>query len=163
MKNKIIIIIVIILLFLGVTASAHPGIYITVDPIQDTVNAGEIAKYTVTVHTTPDVTDIENVNLFIDSPLPGWDYIFTPNDFDIGPDPDTKTSTLEVHVPSGTLPATYTKKIMASTIYGGIPDFETADIETHVNVTGIPEFPTVAFPVISVIGLMLLFQRKKGK
>jgi hypothetical protein len=29
--------------------------------------------------------------------------------------------------------------------------------------SGIPEFPTVAIPVIAVIGLMFLFQRRKGK
>lgn len=28
---------------------------------------------------------------------------------------------------------------------------------------GIPEFPTVAMPIITVIGLMFLFQRRKGK
>jgi len=28
--------------------------------------------------------------------------------------------------------------------------------------TGVPEFPTVALPVIAVIGMIFLFQRKKG-
>ena len=32
-----------------------------------------------------------------------------------------------------------------------------------VGFTVVPEFPTVALPVISIVGLMLLFQRRKGK
>ncbi len=38
----------------------------------------------------------------------------------------------------------------------------TAQIGT-VPDTSVPEFPTIAFPVIAVVGLMFFFQRRKGK
>lgn len=134
MKKKTIIILALILLMLAGVASAHPGIYLTVDPIKDSVKSGETAKYLVTVHTTPDVSDTENVHLYIDNPLQDWVYTFTPNDFDIFQDPDTKTSILEVYVPPGTVPEVYTTKINANTTYGGISDWETTDFTTYVNV-----------------------------
>jgi hypothetical protein len=37
-----------------------------------------------------------------------------------------------------------------------------AQVLTVTQTTAIPEFPTVALPVIAVIGLMFLFQRRKG-
>lgn len=166
MKNKIIILLAVILLLSAGSASARPGIYIAVEPINDNVKAGEIAKYTVKVHTTPDVTDTENVHLYIESPLPGWDYIFTPNDFDIHKDPDVQTSILEVHVPPGTDSAIYTKWIKASTTYGDVPDWETADFTTYVNVNlpppPVPELSTMTLISIGIFGMLLVSRKYRG-
>ncbi len=38
-----------------------------------------------------------------------------------------------------------------------------AFIGTTSTTPGIPEFPTISLPIIAVIGLMFMFQRRKGK
>jgi len=67
-----------------------------------------------------------------------------------------------VGVLAGTAPGTYPQTINASTTYLGITDFETSDFTTYVYVT-IPEFPAIALPLISVLGMILLISRRKGR
>lgn len=45
----------------------------------------------------------------------------------------------------------------------GHDDSNIATVTIKVNPTVIPEFPTIALPVISIIGLMFLLQRRKGE
>lgn len=51
--------------------------------------------------------------------------------------------------------------------HGNMIGFDDFEYETYQDCTNgdcsIPEFPTVALPVIAVIGLVFLFQRRKGK
>lgn len=40
-------------------------------------------------------------------------------------------------------------------------EYETEDDTNTPPITGIPEFPSVALPVVAILGLMFIFQRKK--
>jgi hypothetical protein len=55
--------------------------------------------------------------------------------------------------------------IRASTIAwnGGHNDPEIDAIATKTQTNNVPEFPTMAMPVLGVIGLVFLLQRRKGK
>jgi hypothetical protein len=163
-KIKTTILLAVILLLSAGTASA--GISVSVTPMtpgSDTVSPGGTAKYTLTVSLDPDESDLthtENVNLFVSSPPTDWTYTFNPNLFDMVQS-ETRTVNLDVYVAANTEPATYIRQGDVSTTDAllQIPDFSTTTYV--VTTTAIPEFPTVALPIVSVIGLMLLFHKRK--
>jgi hypothetical protein len=79
----------------------------------------------------------------------------------VGPDAYGDAFTMDFN-----LPASYRYiGIRASTIAwqsGGHNDPEIDAIATKTQTNDIPEFPTIAMPILGVIGLMFLFQRRKG-
>jgi|GEM_PF-2815937 len=158
------------------TASANPGFNVVVTPISSVVNPGGTATFSVTV-TAIDTLDIEEfVDLsVVDSggnPI-SWTTTFSENSFKIGPYPSEKTVTLEIIVPPGTLAGEYLHKVKGD---GFLPDpldptqpdrflgsVESSEFPIMVSVTAIPEFTTIALPVISALGMMLLMSRRMGK
>jgi len=156
------------------TASANPGFNVVVTPTTDTVMPGETATYSVEVIPITALTEAEFVDLSVidlDGNPISWDTRFSENLFIIGPHPLGKTVTLEIDVPSGTPVGDYLQKVKGE---GYLPDMfdptvpdtflgvvESSDFPITVTVTDIPEFSTIAVPVVAVIGLLLLMRRKK--
>lgn len=141
--------------------SANPGIVVSVTPIQDSVLAGETAEYEVTVNSIEALgMDTEIVTLDVNNKIAGATYTFSGNGFEIGPHPDTETVTMTIDVSSTTASGTYPQTVTAEAEWLGIPCWEYSEFTTYIDVQ-IPEFPTVALPVVAVIGLLLLMRRRK--
>jgi hypothetical protein len=100
-----------------------------------------------------------------------WTTTFSDNLFLIGPYPSEKTISLEVTVPEGIPAGEYQMKILGE---GYLPDpfdstipdeflgsIESSDFPITVTVTQIPEFPTIALPVISALGIVFLASRRR--
>lgn len=157
------------------TASANPGYNVAVTPISSTVSpGGGTTTYSVTL-STMDTLDIEEFAELSVIDLNGnpisWDTTFSENTFLIGPHPVEKTVNLEVKVPEGTPVGEYHLKVKGD---GYLPDFndpnipdkylgsmESSDFPITVSVTQIPEFPSVAVPVVAVLGLVAIIGRRK--
>ncbi len=167
-----------LLLFAGMitisTAGANPGFNVVVSPIASTVMPGEIAKYSVTISAIDTLKEEEFVDLSVVD-LAGnqisWNTRFSENRFKIGPYPSEKIVTLEIDVPAGTPVGEYLQKIKGE---GYLPDLidptqpdtilgviESSEFPITVSVTQIPEFPTMALPIVSALGIMLLMSRRK--
>jgi len=170
---KIGLLLIVSLIAIG-TASANPGFNVVVTPTTDTVMPGETARYSVTVIAITTLTEEEFVDLSVidlfGNPI-SWDTRFSENLFTIGPYPSEKTVTLEIDVPPGTPVGEYLQKVKGG---GYLPDpldptqpdiflgeIESSEFPITVTVTEIPEFSTIAVPVVAVIGLLLLMRRKK--
>lgn len=156
------------------TASANPGFYVDVKTGSSTVNPGGTATYVVTLTAMSTLTEDEFTDLsVIDShgdPI-SWTTRFSENLFLIGPSSTEKTVTLEVNVPPGTPVGDYLLKVKGD---GYLPDLEdptkpdmflgsieSSEFPIIVTVTEIPEFPTIALPLISALGIVLLVSRRK--
>lgn len=162
-KIKTTILLAVILLLSAGTASANPGISVSVTPPAGiTVAPGETASYALSVFLDPDGLGSRPAHLSITNPVAGWTYTFSDNDFVIS-EGQTIPVTLEVGVAADTTQGTYASDGDASTTVC-LDGFCIAgwDATTFVvYTTAIPEFPTVALPIVSIIGLMLLFQKRK--
>ena len=153
----------ILLLTAGTVAA---GIVMEATPIASTVGPGGTATYEVNVSYFMDDPSTENVVLSIDNPISGWAYTFDPNGFDIGTE-ESKYSTLSIAVPTDAQIGTYVHTVNATAtgqgqipgipIFYTITEIVTTDIETEL----IPEFSTIAVPVVTVIGLLLLMRRRE--
>ena len=147
----------ILLLTAGTVAA---GITMSATPIDSTVGPGGTATYEVNVSYFMLFPPTEHVVLSIDNPILGWTYTFDPNGYDIRTR-ESKYSTLSITAPADAQPGTYTHTITATATgqIGPIPIVEivTTDVETEL----IPEFSTIAVPVVAVIGLLLLMRRRK--
>jgi len=136
---------------------ASPGISLDITPINDKVLPGETASYEVKV--TSQVSIDETVHLSITDPISGWSYIFSENDFNL-PAYGSKTVEMFITVASDASPGDYYHDVKAE----GIPFFGIAvekTVYTNVLTTVIPEFSTIAIPVVAILGLVFLFNRKK--
>ena len=155
----------VLLLIVGIgmvgTAAADPGITMEVTPIDNEVLPGETAIYEVNVSYFMTPPSTEHVVLSIDNPI--WGYTFDPAEFDINTG-ESRYSTLSIDVPSDALPGTYTH-IVNATATGVLipipPVIITERVTTTVETTVIPEFPTIAIPVVVILGLVFLFNRRK--
>ena len=155
-------------------ASANPGYYVAVTPISSTVNPGGTATYSVTLSTMDTLTIAEFAELSVIDPNGNpvsWTTTFNENTFLIGPHPAEKTVTLEVSVPPGTPVGEYHMKVKGD---GYLPDFddptipdkylgsmESSDFPITVSVTSIPEFPSVAVPMVAILGIIAIIGRRK--
>ena len=153
----------ILLLTVGTVAA---GIVMDVTPIDPTISPGETATYKVNVSYFMNDPPTEHVILSIDNPISGWTYTFDPNGYDIGTD-ESRYSTLSITAPDTAPLGTYTHTVNA-TASGeiiiiplpfpiAITEIVTENVETEL----IPEFSTIAVPVVAVIGLLLLMRRRK--
>ena len=159
-KIKTTILLAVILLLSAGTASAGV-VSVSVVPIVDTVSPGGTATYQLILG---GLLETETVSLSVPTPPAGLTYTFTPSDFVLEQTPAEMTVNLEVHVAADTAPGTYSTQGEAITAVCVAPDLCIQDepITTYVvTTTAIPEFPTVALPIVSIIGLMLLFQKRK--
>jgi uncharacterized membrane protein len=157
MKTVKILAAFVLLLMVGTAAA---GISMDVKPITPTVGPGGTATYEVNISYFVQPPPTEHVVLSIDNLIPGWTYTFNPNGFDINTG-ESKDSTLSITAPADAQPGTYSHTITATATgqIGPIPIVEivTTEIETEL----IPEFSTIAVPVVAVIGLLLLMRRRK--
>lgn len=175
-SNKIKIGLVLLLGLLTInTASANPGFTVNVDPVSSTVGPGETATYSVDIKAIEglDVDEFAVLSISVTDPNGNpviWTPIFSENSFIIGPDSPEKTVALEVSVPSGTPLGEYILTVRGD---GHFPDdsdpttpdtswsVESSEFPLTVSVTQIPEFPTIALPVISALGIVFLASRRK--
>jgi uncharacterized membrane protein len=158
-------------------ASAHPGFTIDVKPISSTVNTGGgTAIYSVTTTAIAGLSQDEFADLSVTIVDPNgnpvnWDTTFSENSLVIGPNSPETTVTMQVQVPPGTSVGDYLLTVNGN---GYLPDpsdptkpdttwiVESSNFPLTVSVTSIPEFPTIALPVISVLGLVFMVSRRKG-
>jgi len=142
-----------------VTASvveAGPGITLDITPINDKVLSGETASYEVNV--TSQVNWDETVHLSITNPISGWNYTFSENDFNLSAY-ESKIVDMFITVASDASPGDYYHDVKAEGKVSGITIEET--VYTNVLTTVIPEFSTIAIPVVAILVLMFLFNRRK--
>ena len=171
MKMKTILLIMFIMIgILPYTATAIPGLIVTAEPI-----SGTAMDYQINITNMDDLAkEITFLNLTISQT--DWTYNFNPDL--IGQTiPAVNgayiTTTLQITAPASTLSNTYGHQITANATYemwsgsgfGGVYGEDSQPCNFDVQITGttpIPEFPTMALPVLSVIGLMLVFGRRKS-
>jgi hypothetical protein len=152
------------------TASA--GFEIGITSSANSVPPGGTAIFGVAVNPLTTLTETEYVELSVtdeDDNSLNWNHTFSNNMFPVGPYPAADTANLQIHVPPGTPGGVYYLKIKGN---GYLPDpndpnqpdlsfiAEDAVIPIYVDVQ-IPEFPTMAMPIISVLGLVFLMSRRK--
>ncbi len=150
----------IVFVLVSVTISlveASPGISLDITPTNDKVLPGETASYKVKV--TSQVSMDETVHLSITNPISGWSYTFSENDFNL-PAYGSKTVEMFITVASDASPGDYYHDVKAEGIlFFGITVEET--VYTNVLTTVIPEFSTIAIPVVAILGLVFLFNRRR--
>jgi hypothetical protein len=97
---------------------------------------------------------------------PNWNYEFLPSTVRLERGTDSNSSMLTLHVPENAIPGTYSHTVEASALnqLDQIMGQTTGRITINVidtDVTAVPEFPTVALPVVAVLGLLFIIERKK--
>ena len=145
------------------------AVELTVTPVDDiTVVQGEAISYVTTVTVTElidfppqsEVFSIEDADK-----QPDWTYTFDPASVTLVNVGDSGSSTLTITVPIDAPTGLYSHTVIATgyDAFGnmiGVPtEFDFYVINTDV--TPVPEFPTVALPVVAVIGMLLLMRRRK--
>jgi len=135
---------------------ASPGITLDITPTNDKVLPGETASYKVNV--TSQVSGDETVHLSITNPISGWNYTFSENDFNL-PAFGSKTVDMFITVASDASPGDYYHDVRAEGKVLGVTVEDT--VYTNVLTTVIPEFSTIAIPVVAILVLMFLFNRRK--
>ena len=140
--------------------SADP-LTIDVIPIDDQVLSGETATYKVNLTNGGSVT--ETLTDLYASDGPGdFTYVFSETS-GVVPAYTTKEVSLSVTVPTSKPQGTYTFDVNADWEKSFGP-FTISDTSNYLDVTldvEIPEFSTIAVPVVTVIGLLLLMRRRK--
>ena len=140
-------------------ASANPGIGVDVTPVIPQIVPPGTATYLVDVVSSS--TETERVTLSIVNPRDGWTYSFSQNDFELLAG-ETKNVELSIIVPEGIANGDYLHDVRGFAV---VPEFEGIfDEETfflNVLTIAIPEFPTIALPVVAVIGMLFMMSRRK--
>jgi hypothetical protein len=147
---------------------------LTITPVNgNSVAPGGTISYYVNVNTN-DLGDLLQKEIFFireDTKQSGWEYTFDPASLLLTGIGETRTL-LTIKVPSNTEPGSYQHILSADglAIFGGedptiqepieilVESDETA-FNTDVQ---IPEFPSVAVPVIAILGLVTIFGRRKS-
>jgi len=159
-----------ILLLIANTSSAGVGLTVTPETGDITVAPGGTINYiaTVTADANPDDFPAAQDEVFsIDEvdKQPGWDYIFDPGTLRLETPGESKSTKLTINIASDAPPGLYHHTVI---VYGydefgtliGVPT-ETDIYVINTDVAPIPEFPTIAFPIISVIGLLFVMRKQK--
>jgi hypothetical protein len=144
------------------------AVELAVTPVDGiTVVQGEAISYVATVTVTePIFLPQEEVFSIEDTDKQsGWTYTFAPASVTLENVGDSGSSTLTITVPIGAPTGLYTHTVIATGYdeLGNIIGIPT-EVDVYIintDVTPIPEFPTVALPVVAVIGLLLLMRRRK--
>ena len=98
---------------------------------------------------------------------PDWDYTFSPSEVRLEDPSDSKSSVLTIEVPADAAPGVYYHTVEAQvwnefdrTIFGEASIAQVYVVNTDV--TNVPEFPTVAVPMLAILGLVTIFGRRKS-
>jgi hypothetical protein len=147
------------LLFLVNTCSAAVEFNIP----QDTVYAyrGETVSFNLNVNLDPQSQvsgDIIETFSIDQDGIPGWGYHFSKNSVTLNNANPSDSSVLYITVPNDAAAGEYEHTILATGDDGVVQEVSMYVVNTNVSV---PEFPSVAVPVAAVLGLMLIFGRKK--
>jgi len=138
---------------------------------QDTqyVQSGGIVNYDldVSLGQNPDQTALYPITeeFSIDPVLPGWSYSFSKTSVDLDLTHATDSSLLSFKVPSDAAPGTYSHTVYATGYdslgrqYNFATEVAFFVINTNVSV---PEFPSVAVPVATILGMIVIFRRGKS-
>jgi len=159
-----------VLLLVANTSSA--GVELTVTPENGviTVAPGGTINYTATVIADANPIDFpepQDEVFSIDEvdKQPGWDYIFDPGTVRLEAPGESKSTKLTINIASDAPPGMYHHTVI---VYGydefgtmiGVPT-ETDIYVINTDVASIPEFPTIALPILSVIGLLFVMRRQR--
>jgi uncharacterized membrane protein len=158
------------LLLLANTCSAA-GLTLSVAAENGTISVepGQSISYIATV-SDDELFEPEDVQFSINRTYqqsnwnPDWSYAFNPSEVRLESQIDSKSSILTLEVPIDATPGTYyhTIEINASSDFEqdwGIGRITVEVINTDVN--SIPEFPSIALPVAAILGLVVIFGRRK--
>ena len=157
--NKLILVLFVTLSTVSMV-SADP-LTIDVIPIDNQVLPGEAATYTVSLTNGGTVTETLT-NLYASNGPGDFTYVFSETTGDV-PGGGTKEVDLSVTVPAGKPQGTYTFDVNADwqKPMGPLTIRKTSNYLGVVLDVEIPEFSTIAVPVVAVIGLLLLMRRRK--
>lgn len=101
----------------------------------------------------------------LDHQIPGWIYSFNKASVDLDLSNPTDSSVLSITVPSDAVPGTYSHTVYATGYdslgrqYNFATEVAFFVINTNVSV---PEFPSVAVPVATILGMIVIFRRGKS-
>ncbi|MBW6519019.1 MAG: PEF-CTERM sorting domain-containing protein [ANME-2 cluster archaeon] len=159
--NRLILLLLVSLSTVAIV-SADP-LSVDVIPIDNQVLSGEMATYKVNLTnlgtTTETLTDLYASN------GPGdFTYVFSDTSGAVLGG-DTKQVDLSVTVPAGKPQGTYTFDVYADW-QKPLGPFTISQTSNYLGVildVEIPEFSTIALPIISVLGIMLLMSRRKER
>lgn len=100
----------------------------------------------------------------VDPQLPSWTYTFSKPSVDLDTTHTSDSSVLSITVPQGTAPGLYTHTVYATGYDpAGKPIGVASEIAWYVVNTNVsvPEFPSVVVPVAAILGLVVVFGRRK--
>lgn len=159
--NKLLIkvgLVSVVLLVLIGAVSASPGIKLTVEPRNSSVQPGDTVTYTVVVESITNMD--ETVSLDMEIEVGGFTYVFSNPNF-VLPAGQTKTSDLKVTVPESATLGEYESKVRGkATVPGFPPWFEEKDFFTFVTDV-IPEFQSIVIPVTALFSIFFFLRRKR--
>ncbi|MCX9012989.1 MAG: PEF-CTERM sorting domain-containing protein [Candidatus Methanoperedens sp.] len=156
------IVVLLVLLTTAAVAGADP-LAIDVVPIDNQVQPGGIATYKVNL-TNGGTTKETFTNIYASDGPTDFSYVFSETSGDV-PALTTKQIDLSVTVPSNKPTGAYTFDVNADwqKKLGPITIKKTANyLDVVLNVL-IPEFPTVALPIISALGIVFLLSKRKER
>ncbi|MEL7664285.1 MAG: PEF-CTERM sorting domain-containing protein [Methanosarcina mazei] len=100
----------------------------------------------------------------IDPMREGWSYSFSKDNIELDLSNPTASSIISITVPSNAAPGSYSHTVYATGYdsigrqYNFATELAYSVINTDVQ---IPEFPTVALPMVAIIGLVAIIGRRK--
>ena len=128
-------------------------------PSHQEVLPGKTAIYKIEVNVTNANTEIVNLEYKIIEQTGGWDVSLDPTTVIV---PSAKITKLTVTSSLSNEPCNYIKINVTGTLQNGaISCLETDTVTTDTHT--IPEFTTIAIPVVATIGLLFLFSRRRKK
>ena len=173
MKMKTILVIMFVMIgILPYTAAANPGLEVLVDPLDQTTISGNTIVYNVILNNTNENYDITMDNIIVTKNQISWTYTFDDVSGMIIPIGENRSVELSVTSPFGTPNGLYDHTVdgnghITIEVFPGYyidgPEYgyQTFNTKIYDSTVPVPEFPTIALPVLSVIGLLLLFERRK--
>lgn len=155
------------LLFLVNTCSAAVELQ-TLDETKQ-ASPGETVSYdlVVSLETPIDYTvDYPITEEFSIDPIrTGWSYSFSSDSVTLDPSNPTSSSVLQITVPADAVPGTTYSHTVIATGYDSFGRLINLPLEVDVFVVNtnvqVPEFPTVALPMVAVLGLVAIIGRRK--
>jgi hypothetical protein len=156
------------LLLLTNTCSA--GFSLLVNPVDTKfVNPGESISYRATVSDDElDESLPEDVKFSVHDTdkRAGWTYTFDYPELTLNSPGESKSSVLTMTVPAEESPGVYYYTVETS-VWNTI-DYEIGEAGitqvyvVNTDVTSVPEFPTVAVPMLAILGIVTIFGRRKS-